>query len=589
MERTLDQLVHQHFRPSLSSLYARIVREGTGCVMDGVKVFNEKAPFLSGKIINLASYLLTDLNGAEPSPTDFITETRYIVALMSQLPTETWGTLNGVAGLYRLQQAGLLERAVDGESLARFKLSWDWRSFVDPATHDLINKPTNYYGVAYGIAKYRELLGWEDSAISERLFARLLEHIHRYSGECDYMDETPGEGRFDRYSINIPAELCHLLAESATPIPARLLTMLRNSAEIHLQLANSAGNGFSYGRSIGIFGGAASLEVLSVAAAMGVLTEAETELAYDLILKIVAQWLDFWWDPQMNAFNLWEKGRRTDGYRNKFRILDVLLTIYLLLFDKYRFWRNAGFSSRLPASDFQERLAALPHSRYFQFSKTETAERGLIIIRDRRHVFSLPIINGGIKYFKTSPYLPIPHQNWVIESVPESVHPQLIPKLILNDGAEIMPIAFIKNITLHDAGDECRVDFEYDSFCLVNGSIPAPFPGLSGKTSLSFRNGSIRGTYLMQPQSAPLPIREIVIEFPSFSTGPRLMGDKVVYHEGIIHEAQVEGLERCDIENVENEELYHTSHGPLKTRARWWSGPQTARGPFAIRWVIKYR
>lgn len=121
---------------------------------------------------------------------------------------ETWGILNGITGLYRLQKAGLLESVVDGDTLQLLKASLDWRTFVDIGEHyGLIDKPTNYYGVAFGIARYRELLGWEPEGHSSQLLQRFLEHIERYSGELCFMDETPGDGRFDRYSILVPAEL----------------------------------------------------------------------------------------------------------------------------------------------------------------------------------------------------------------------------------------------------------------------------------------------------------------------------------------------------------------------------------------------
>ena len=81
-------------------------------------------------------------------------------------------------------RAGLLEQAAGEKELACLKKALDWRSFVDTGNDfALIGKPTNYYGVAFGIARYRELLEWEPVRYSRILLNRLTEHISRYSGE----------------------------------------------------------------------------------------------------------------------------------------------------------------------------------------------------------------------------------------------------------------------------------------------------------------------------------------------------------------------------------------------------------------------
>ena len=61
---------------------------------------------------------------------------------------------------------------VDPETLEKLRISMDWRTFVDVENHyALIHKPTNYYGVAFSIARHRELLGWEKEELISLLDA----------------------------------------------------------------------------------------------------------------------------------------------------------------------------------------------------------------------------------------------------------------------------------------------------------------------------------------------------------------------------------------------------------------------------------
>ena len=41
----------------------------------------------------------------------------------------------------------------------------------------LINLPTNYYGVAFSIARLRFLMGWEDQSGSDALLACRADHV----------------------------------------------------------------------------------------------------------------------------------------------------------------------------------------------------------------------------------------------------------------------------------------------------------------------------------------------------------------------------------------------------------------------------
>lgn len=53
------------------------------------------------------------------------------------------------------------------------------------------------------------------------------------------MDETAGQGRFDRYSLLIPAEITGLVLSTEWEEPELIRSMLSHSAHLVLQFANT--------------------------------------------------------------------------------------------------------------------------------------------------------------------------------------------------------------------------------------------------------------------------------------------------------------------------------------------------------------
>ena len=174
MRQFLDERLH----PIMVDFFDRIAEGGLDLQIDGTPVYNDRAEFVGGTVINFACYTALELIKTEES----LKKLGNIIRMAFDMEMETWGILNGVRGLSRLKKAGLLERVVDEETLEKMKVSMDWRKFVDIDDHyALIHLPTNYYGVAFGIAGHRELLGWDEEGYSQKLLERFLEHIDRFS------------------------------------------------------------------------------------------------------------------------------------------------------------------------------------------------------------------------------------------------------------------------------------------------------------------------------------------------------------------------------------------------------------------------
>ncbi|MDD7739851.1 MAG: hypothetical protein SOT28_08370 [Fusicatenibacter sp.] len=608
---TMRQVIEMDLRPIMESLFTRVSEGGLDLAIDGTRAYNDQAQFVGGKVINQACYTAMGLLKTDES----LKQLGDMIRMVSDMPMETWGILNGITGLYRLKKAGLLEAVVDQETLEKLKKSMDWRTFVDIDNHyALIHKPTNYYGVAFGIARHRELLGWEEEGHSRHLLDRLMEHIDQYSGEFCFMDETPGEGRFDRYSILVPSELTSELLATGWEVPEKIRTMLTKSTHVFLQLANEDGLGFPYGRSIGAYGDTAALEVLSAAAELGgIMTEDEMELAYAYSMKLLRHMVDFWYDKDMESINMWEKGRKTDNYRNKNRILGENLSLCMQMVNSFEHWEKAGYGDHPICSDFTRRLEQLDAYTYVPFAKGEY-ERGLAIVRDGGNVWALPLINGGQKYYDKDPYIPVPHQNLVLSGVPECTHGQLIPQLFMEDGTILMPVAYFKKITPRVEEERMTIACEMDAMCLmgegiflvgntrmVSSLVDHSVAGKSEKEQIPTRVEGIRDqvTYVFEKNrivrkdnftvTGDHKVKKIRLVLLTFSENGTADGEEVKFGSGVISSMSAKGVGNCTIWKPNEDESRNTPMGSLKAEVVWEGEPQIRENQLQTEWTIQYR
>lgn len=598
-------------RERMRGLFWKIAREREEIVLDGVKGCNEKAQFVGGKIINLCSYTALSFGADEAERQQMTEALRDIIDMCAGMKMETWGILNGLTGLYRLKTAGVYGQAVSQAADERLKAAMDWRTFVDEKNGwALIHKPTNYYGVAFGIARYRELLGWDEEGASAVLLDRLMDHISRYSGEYGFMDETKGEGRFDRYSILIPAEITELVLKTGWQEPELIREMLKRSAGIVLLMASESGWGFSYGRSIGAYGETAVLQILAAAARLGgIFSQEEERLAYAYSLRCLEKMVSFWYDDGMQSVNLWDKGRRTDGYRNKNRILGENLSLSMQVIDVMEEWKELGYSME----DEGEKIEGLSRDGLFftRFAKDDF-DRGLVIYRKEGHVWSLPVISGGTPYYDKDPYLPVPRENGVLEAVPDVSHGALTPELLLKDGRRLMPICFASSIE-PEGEDGFRI--RYDQMCIAGQNSPAAWEGKGGQELRAETVYRFKGREIEREDifwiGKDVPAVQIQLSFETFSReakaeaggfsfgcGPIRSIWTENYGEGKLvpikeRERQGEALEPVDLSAAGldrygmREDSFDTPHGPNQTRILWsrpWRGEERLR----LVWRIQF-
>lgn len=597
-------------RQRMCHLFWKISEEKEDITIDGIPGYNEKAQFVGGKVINLCIYAALTFSADEAEKQKMLRALKDIIRMCSSMKMETWGILNGLTGLYRLKLAGVYEQVVDKDTDVVLRETMDWHTFVDPDNdYALIHKPTNYYGVAFGIARYRELLGWDELGNSAILLDHLLGHISRYSGEYGFMDETKGEGRFDRYSILIPAEITELVVKTGWQEPELIRDMLGRSARIVLQMANEQGWGFSYGRSIGAYGETAVLQILASAAQLpGLLTENERTLAYAYSIKCIRTMILFWYDEEMQSINMWNKGRRTDGYRNKNRILGENLSLSMQVIDVIEQWKSLGYDCSLELEDMII-LKNQPEGLFFsRFAKNEF-DRGLIICRSKQHVWSLPLISGGTPYYDKDPYLPVPRENGVLEAVPDARHGSLVPILVLEDGLEAMPICFFDTI---EKNGENSYQIRQKKLCLTGGDSPKALEGIEAVTTYTFTEGEIRREDMITITDNSLRIKEIRLSFDTFSEVPSSEDGCISFQKGPIRSIETSSYDSCQIHSLKPscqeqkrpeqvidlsiagassyktpEDSFDTPHGSNRTQICWQT-PWDNSKPIHLFWKLTY-
>ena len=570
----------------LDRLANNVIESGLNLTLDGIRVFEADDPFLPGKLALGLSYRVTERSANTRQRAGACEEFRQAMELVRGREQKSWGIYYYLQALCRLKKDNLLETALSRQQLDELRQELDWRGFVDESTYDLIGKPTNFYHVAFSIAQLRADLGWDEPHHAEVLLQKLQDQYRNHSGGHGFADETGGKGRYDRYSILLIAEIGHRFREAGRKMPPELQNWLRRSTEVALVNLNERGDGFQYGRSIGAYGDTAYLEILTSAAWNGLLSPIEMRMGYAFSVRATAKFLDFWYDASRQAVNLWEGGRSTDDYRGKHRILGETLTLLQQHLSTHEIWRRLGISTSEPSdSEYSAWLTGLPRATLTRFAEGEYS-RALLTVRDGEHIFSLPLVNGDIYHDQTA-YNPTPFSHKLIQAVPESYVPQLVPRIEMEDGTVLMPLSFMRHITLEQSGECTKLLVEQDVLTALGGKHPTPDPRVSARTSFEFRSGYVTRTDEFFANSEH-SIQAIEIQIVTNAHRAEWSGDGVLL-EGA-------GIRKIEVQGYTADELFTESDGtpgPMAdqcavTRVRWRGPPLARDSVISVAWTIRY-
>ncbi len=589
--RSLDCIVDCELFGQLVYFFDNLVAQRDELTLGGVHVFAAKDPFLPGKICAGLAHVLVraDRNGAEFAAR--LRGYRAVLDFTAEMDSASWGIYYTVAGLYALTKAGLRDAAVSPQALDLLRAKSDWRRFVNASDYTLINLPTNYYGVAFSIARLRMLLGWEDAAASEALLDKTLQHYATHSGAFGFCDDSDGEGRFDRYSILLIAEICERFIETGLVVTRNLRELLRNAVDLTLKLANTQGDGFCFGRSLGPYGDTAILQILAVAAYLEVLTPQERPHAYSMCVAIAEKYIAFWFNAQAHSVDMWDQGRRVDAYRGKSRILGENLSLLHQIISANQLWNQAGYRGVVPEP--QGQLQAWLDTTQPPFSlvpfAAATYDRSLAIYRDSARVFSLLMVNGATGQHMNSPYYPLPFSPGVVEGIADSgpEFAQLMPKLTLEDGTQLMGTAFFQHIHSTRQGATHAVHYRMAGMNRLGGDAPVQDERVSVEVEYVFEAGAITRIDRFTPQLG-LRVASITLDFLSFSSDPTMDGNHVRFGSGSVHAFHTAGYDACQAMDLHNNPAFRSPNGPMRTHVRCLRDGFVATDSFAVQWTIHY-
>jgi hypothetical protein len=584
--RSYNEVVGHELAPHAEQLLMLIAKQGHGLTMQGGPVFDGRDAFLPGKIAVALADVLLSLPRDDPKFSQYLRAFRKVAAMTVDDANDSWGAYYNILALDMLRGAGLLTDAVDRLTLAKLRVRLDWRTFVDPNDYTLIEHANNYYCVAFGIARLRERMGWEDGIAARKLFAKIRDHYHRYSGIYGFPDETDGEGRFDRYSVLLAGEIAHHFIESGGSPPTEARGWLRKSADAMLARMHADGEGFEYGRSLGPYSETAIIEVLTAAAVLGILTDQEKELAYAYATRAAQRFVDFWLDKASGSVDLWGQGRRTDAYRGEFRRLGENLSLVHQFMYTNALWNSLGYKDQEPSKDFAAALNQLPMQSITWFARGQF-DRMLLTRRDEGHIIGLPLISGGASQHGHSPYFPIPFSRGMLSGVADGTRPMLLPQFHLADGSTVMPLSFIRDVEVATHRDRTTVRYRQTELDRLGAESPVADDRLSLVTTYVFEQGRITRTDIYTP-ARPVDIAGIELDFGSFSDLSVVGKDSVTFNGGAIDEFKASGFDGCQAQAIHDDPEFESDEGPMATKVVCTKGPGIAREPFTISWTLTY-
>ena len=573
--------------PQAEALLVRLVRDGRDMKIDGVPVFSGDDKFLPGKIALGLADVIVSLPKNDPRLPEYLDDFGKLAKLTLHDDNHTWGIYYYLWALNALRKEGELDRAVDPETLAVLKSRLDWRSFVDTSNFTLIDLPNNYYCVAFGIARLRILMGWEDGAGADTLWSKTLEHYRRYSGPYGFADETDGEGRFDRYSILLSGEITQRFLGTGLQPPPEVLGWLRKSADVMLLRLNDKGEGFEYGRSLGPYGDTAIVEVLTAAAAANVLTPRERDMAYAFVCRVARRYVSFWLNKDTGSVDLWDQGRRTDAYRGKFRILGENLSLAHQFLYTNAAWNALGYEDKLPMKDFEAAIAQLPKSTVTWFARGEH-DRMLLTVRDGKHVIGLPLINGASGQHMNNPYFPIPFADDMLSSVADSNTPQLIARFTLADGSILEPLAYFQNVKVETRGATTILTYSEPQMDRVGTREPVPDDRMSVTVRYELSPGRIASTATYTPMGS-LDVANVAMEFATYSDMPVVNGLVTSFGHGAVRRFAERGFQSCSARPIGDDHDYDTPTGAYRNVVSCSNGPFRLSAPVTLGWVLTYQ
>lgn len=310
-------------------------------------------------------------------------------------------------------------------------------------------------------------------------------------------------------------------------------------------------------------------------------------MAYALSSRIAARYADFWLNPATGSVNLWDDGRRTDGYRGKHRILGENLSLARQYIYTSALWNGLGYKRAQPSPGYASWLKTLPKVTFIWFARGDY-DRALLTLRDKGHVIGLPIINGAEDQHMHNPYFPIPFSPGMLQGSADADFPQLVPRFTLADGSVLMPLAWFRGLSWKREGNRTIVRWQQDALDRMGGNAPAVDKRISVSTRYEFSPGEITRTDIYRAKT-PVDLGEVAIEFASFSGDARNTAPTAVaFGAGEVTGFSASGYDGCSVGPAEGK-AYRAPTGAFASLVRCQIGASRLGEPLTLSWTIRYR
>ncbi|HIE5942374.1 TPA: hypothetical protein ACXN34_008128 [Burkholderia cepacia] len=605
--------------------------------------------FLPGKLALGLSYILIDMKSKhDPQYASYLaTYQKITTAMMAQsggnytYANTSWGEYYYLVALNNLQAHGMLNEVFSDAMLATLQqrlrfcdmFGPDASGKVDtcpaagtPIDIASLNTAQNYYAVSYGIAGLRQKLGWNSPTFASKtdpsvatmgardaLLYTLTNHI-RNDSSGGFSDEASNthttyydQARFDRYSTLLIGEVTERTFEMGNEanFTPELKGYLRKSVDLILPQLNGDGEGFNYGRSIGPYGDSAFMEVLTAAANAGVLSDQEKQVAYTFITKAAHRFDTFWYDPSLPtpSVNMWIKGRGTDAYRGKPRVMGENFSLLHQYLYVNAWWNKLGFGGKAPMADadYNAWLDALPRYTLTWYNRPNDPAHpysaALVTVRDGRRVINLNLSQAP-DYNSFTPYYPVPSSDKLTYGTTDLGYALLIPQVSYN-GKTYIPVTYYKNLNVQQGNGQVIVSFDTAKFRLASKNAAYTTDlDLQVHTVLTFAHGSVArsDTLSTGTLSGNLSVETDFTSFADFaSTQANGDGLSVAYANSPATGYAATGFDNCalsafDTVNGTTNPLSTTPIGQLHSNFACTTKP-FALGAGATRtfgWTLKY-
>lgn len=566
-----DDLVKKMIIPHVKELCELYEEQGHEMILDGEACFKEGMDndFVYGTLVSVFCQIMGTMNRESETFENWLKRTKEVIEKNIEMSLNTFGILEFLSGINELKRLSLYELIVDEAVERDLKSKLHWHTFINPLTLEFTRPlAKNYYGVAIRIALLREHIGFDEDGSSDALVDKFFEMVPENDDGTIYMDETDGQGRYDKYSLNVASELSELYLLFDKPIPEKIRRMLKASVEAHVITADEYGHGCLYGRSIGGNATATIIEVLPLALLQSDLMDdrLDEEVVYSLIYTAGERMTDFWFSDTRGMFNLWDDGKQTDSYRGKHRVLEVNLDLSLKMIRANKFLHKSGWNQRKPlaASALKVKLSQLPKVNYISF-ESGTYDRGLAVYRAESGLMMLPVINGAHNYYKNSQYMPVPYSYKLLSGSSNRVESSLIPKLHFEDGTTASPIVYSKDIRVINHKGKMCLTYRQEELCAINDEMPSKYSGVSDQITYIISDNVIERRDIFRFTGDHIPF-SISMTIDSFSSDVSINGGSICFGNGKVKQIDVEGLNLSEVVSVSDNRTFHTTYGRLKTQ-----------------------